>query len=281
MYKSLEGRSLQKEILQKIQEDILRTWLTPSLAVILVGNNEASLTYIAGKKKACESVGIAFRLIHLPQDTPQVSVLSEIERINQDPSIHGLLVQFPLPSHITPQSVIDAIDPKKDVDGFTKDNIADLYLARDHGLVSCTPKWVLALIWWHGYEVSGKHAVVIGRSTIVGRPLALLLSNAGATVTLAHSKTIDLIEHTKRADILIVAIGKARYVTADMVKEWAIVIDIGINRLAENKICGDTDYEEIIKKAHCSPVPGGVGPMTIAMLLQNTMEAYKNQTSIS
>jgi methylenetetrahydrofolate dehydrogenase (NADP+) / methenyltetrahydrofolate cyclohydrolase len=281
-YTSLSAETLKIQILDSIREKISRASTRPKLCVILVGENQASLTYIRGKEKACESVGMQFELKQFPSHIEESALLQVIEEVNQDDSIHGCIVQLPLPPHIEANRIIDAILPSKDVDGFTKENIWKLYLGRQDGLISCTPLGIMRLLKEYQVDVMGKHVVVLGRSTIVGRPLALLMMHAWATVTLCHSKTEDIKKHTLSADILIVAIGKPRSIGADMVKTGAYVIDVGINRISENTptgtrsfVTGDVDYQSIIEKAHCSPVPGGVGPMTIALLIANTYAAYE------
>ena len=275
-YQTLEWRTLQKIILNTLKESVnnrLALGLSrPKLCVVLVGNNWASLTYIAGKRRACEEIGFDFELKQYDSDITEVALVSAIETINKDTSTHGCIVQLPLPPQIPAIRIINAIDPNKDVDGFTRANIGNLFLGQ-LGLESCTPQGIMRLLSYHNINPTGKHVVIIGRSAIVGRPLSLMLMHAGATVTLCHSQTQNLQTHTRMADIIVVAIGKSQFLTANMVREGSIVIDVGLNRNTENKLTGDVDFDEIIKKAHCSPVPGGVGPMTIAMLLENTMRA--------
>lgn len=273
-YETLSSIELKKSILDNLQDSISKGKTVPKLCVVLVWDNPASLVYVKNKQKACESIGMEFALRHFPEWTQESEILENIEEINRNPEIHGCIVQLPLPTHINPNHVIDAIDARKDVDGFSLENIGKLFLGRSDGLISCTPKGILRLLENYGHTPTGKHVVIIGRSNIVGKPLSLLLLNKGATVTVCHSKTKDLAKHTLSADILIVAIGKSKFITADMVKSWAVVIDVGMNRDPDTgKLAGDVDFENIIKKAHCSPVPGGVGPMTIAMLLENTVQS--------
>ncbi len=227
----------------------------PKLCVVLVGENSASLSYIAGKKKACLEVGIDFELRQFDITISQADLVREVHTINTNSAIHGCIVQLPLPQHIDANAIIDQIVASKDVDGFTRENIGSLFLGRP-GLMSCTPAGIMRLLEHYNISLEGKHTVVLGRSAIVGRPLSLMLMHAGATVTLCHSKTREIEKHTKEADIVIVAIGKSKYLTADMIREGAVVIDVGINRDTEGKLSGDTDYINILKKAHCSPVPG-------------------------
>lgn len=250
--------------------------ITPGLAVILVGNNPASQVYVKNKIIACEKLGIFSQKIALKEETNEAELLSHIHQLNQNPNIHGILVQLPLPQQISEEAILKAIAPQKDVDGFHAQNLGAL-VQNTKALVACTPKGIVRLLDEEKIEIEGKHAVIIGRSTIVGKPLALLLINRGATVTVCHSKTKNLAAHTQNADILIVAIGRANFVTQEMVKEGAVVIDVGINRLANGKLAGDVDFESVKNKAAAiTPVPGGVGPMTIAMLMENTVFAAEN-----
>ncbi len=252
--------------------------IMPGLAVIQVGDDPASKIYVNNKKKACAQVGILSFGYELPAETSQEELIDLIETLNEDPRIHGILCQLPLPSHIDEFSVICAIDPQKDVDGFHPVNKGLLSIGREC-LVSCTPLGCLALLKNRGYEIAGKHCVIIGRSNIVGKPLAQLMLTQHATVTVAHSKTHNLSELCRSADILIAAIGKANFVTADYVKPGAVVIDVGINRDPQGKLCGDVDFAAVESLAGAiTPVPGGVGPMTITMLLENTLHAYRALT---
>lgn len=257
-------------------ENLKSRKITPGLAVILVGNNPASQVYVKNKIIACEKLGIFSQKIALKEETNEAELLSHIHQLNQNPNIHGILVQLPLPQQISEEAILKAIAPQKDVDGFHAQNLGAL-VQNAQALVACTPKGIVRLLDEEKIEIEGKHAVIIGRSTIVGKPLALLLINRGATVTVCHSKTKNLAAHTQNADILIVAIGCANFVTQEMVKEDAVVIDVGINRLPNGKLAGDVDFESVKNKAAAiTPVPGGVGPMTIAMLMENTVFAAEN-----
>lgn len=250
----------------------------PCLAVIIVGDNPASRSYVRGKIKAAEFVGMDSRLIELPENVQEEALLKEIAALNADPLVDGILVQLPLPAHICEDRVIDAISVEKDVDGFHPQNVAALWLGRPC-IVPCTPKGIIHLIRSTGVEVSGRKAVVVGRSNIVGKPVAKLLLDLNATVTIAHSRTRDLAALTREADILVAAVGRPRMITGDMVKPGAVVIDVGINRTEDGHLVGDVDFESASAIAGwITPVPGGVGPMTIAMLMQNTLEAYKART---
>ena len=246
--------------------------ITPGLAVILVGNDPASEIYVRNKGKGCEETGMYSRTIRLPEATTQEELDREIEKLNADPAIHGILVQLPLPKHLDEQAALAKILPEKDVDGFHLINAGHM-LTGTEGVIACTPRGALYMIKSTGIDLNGKEAVVIGRSNIVGKPMAMLLLRENCTVTMCHSRTKDLAAHTRRADILVAAVGKAGFVTADMVKDGAIVIDVGINRV-DGKVCGDVDFESVRQKAGwITPVPGGVGKMTITMLLDNTVEA--------
>lgn len=246
-----------------------------TLAVIQVGNDPASGVYVGNKKKACAYVGIRSLAYELPEETTGEELLKLIKDLNGRADVHGILVQLPVPAHIDEDQVIRAIDPRKDVDGFHPQNVGALCTGQD-GFVSCTPAGIIQLLKRSNIEIAGKECVVIGRSNIVGKPMSLLLLKENGTVTICHSKTKDLKEVTKRADILVAAVGKPRMITADYVKEGAVVIDVGIHRNADNKLCGDVDYESVAPHAsYITPVPGGVGPMTIAMLIYNCVEAYR------
>ena len=246
----------------------------PGLAVILVGEDPASQVYVKAKAKKCEELGIFSDKRVLPADTTMEELLKLIDELNHDPKIHGILVQSPPPPQIDEEAVIAAIDPAKDVDCFHERNVGKLLIGKTDGFAPCTPYGVMVLLEKSGIDPSGKHAVIIGRSNIVGKPMAHLLMQANGTVTVCHSRTKDLAEHTRRADILVAAIGKADFVTADMVKPGAVVIDVGINRNAEGKLTGDVDFASVEPVAsYITPVPGGVGPMTIAMLMKNTLTA--------
>ena len=247
----------------------------PCLCVIIVGENPASQVYVRNKVRAAEYVGIASMKIELPADSSEEALLARIAALNADPAVDGILVQLPLPRHIDEEKVIDAIAPEKDVDGFHPSNVAGLWLGKDC-IVPCTPAGILRLIDSTGVSLSGKQAVVVGRSNIVGKPVAKLLLDRNATVTIAHSRTADLGSVTARADVLVVAVGKAGLVTAEMVKPGAVVIDVGMNRDAEGRLCGDVDFASCAEVAGwITPVPGGVGPMTIAMLMVNTLRCFE------
>ena len=273
--KILDGKVLSAEIKEKVARRVAamkEQGVIPGLAVILVGNDPASEIYVRNKGKGCEDTGMLSRTIRMDENTTQEALEEEIEKLNRDPAIHGILVQLPLPDHLDEQAALARILPEKDVDGFHLVNAGHLMTGTE-GVVPCTPKGALYMIRSAGIDLSGKKAVVIGRSNIVGKPMAMLLLQQNCTVTLCHSRTRDLAEHTRRADILVAAVGKAGFVTADMVKPGAVVIDVGINRV-NGKVCGDVDYEGVKEIAGwITPVPGGVGRMTIAMLLANTADA--------
>ena len=273
--KILDGKVLSAEIKEKVAQRVAamkEKGVIPGLAVILVGNDPASEIYVRNKGKGCEETGMLSRTIRMDENTTQEALEEEIEKLNRDPAIHGILVQLPLPDHLDEQAALARILPEKDVDGFHLVNAGHLMTGTE-GVVPCTPKGALYMIRSAGIDLSGKEAVVIGRSNIVGKPMAMLLLQQNCTVTLCHSRTRDLAEHTRRADILVAAVGKAGFVTADMVKPGAVVIDVGINRV-NGKVCGDVDYEGVKEIAGwITPVPGGVGRMTIAMLLANTADA--------
>ena len=247
--------------------------VTPGLAVVLVGDNSASQVYVRNKVKACQESGLHSVLEQYPASTPEDALLARIDALNRDPSIHGILVQLPLPGHIDAQKVIEAISPAKDVDGFHVSSAGALMVGQA-GFWPCTPYGCMKMLESIGYELKGKHAVVIGRSNIVGKPMALMLLQKNATVTICHSGTQDLKAMTLQADVIVAAVGKLNVLTADMVKPGAVVIDVGMNRNALGKLCGDVDFDGVRQVAsHITPVPGGVGPMTITMLLVNTLEA--------
>ncbi len=274
-----------KKIAQEIQAEIATTLLhahkrKPGLAFILVGDNPASQTYVRAKKKACAQIGIISTLLELPNTTTQEELLEHIRILNLDPLIDGILVQLPLPLHIHDRAVMLAIDPNKDVDGFHPINIGKLLLGDDSGLLPCTPNGIKELLKRHAISPEGKHVVIVGRSNIVGKPLAAILMqkkpDCNATVTIAHSQSKHIKEITKSADILIAAIGKPRFIGKEMVQKGAVVIDVGINRLGNNTLVGDVDFHEVKQIASwITPVPGGVGPMTIAMLMKNTLLSFQ------
>ena len=258
----------------KVRVDAMRAnGITPGLAVIIVGEDPASKVYVGNKVKACAEIGLHSRHVALPANTPEVTLLEKIAELNADPAIHGLLVQLPLPPHIDSHKVLEAISPSKDVDGFHPMNVGALVTGATL-FPPCTPSGTMKLLEKMGVEIDGRHAVVVGRSNIVGKPMALMLLHKSATVTICTSRTKDLGKHTRDADILVVATGKAQMVTGDMIKPGAVVIDIGINRLPDGRLVGDVDFESAKEVAGLiTPVPGGVGPMTIAMLMANTIQA--------
>ncbi len=275
----LDGKALALRIREELAvktAELKAHGVTPGLAVILVGNDPASETYVRNKGIACEKAGMHSETIRLPEETTQEELLARIRALNADPAIDGILVQLPLPAHLDERAALNAILPEKDVDGFHLLNAGKL-LTGEASVVPCTPKGVMRLIREAGVSLAGKEAVVVGRSNIVGKPMALLLLQAGCTVTVCHSKTRDLAEHTRQADVLVVAVGKPGLIRGDMVKPGAVVIDVGINRV-DGKLYGDVAFDEAAEKAGwLTPVPGGVGPMTIAMLLENTLEAAQRR----
>lgn len=280
MAQIIDGKELAKNIRLKLKDEVIELKnadINPKLAVIMVGDDKASKVYVKNKSKACEDVGIEYEEYILPAKTKMEELLELIEKLNNDETIHGILVQSPLPKGLDANEAFRAISPKKDVDGFNPINVGKLSLNQDC-FVSCTPYGIIKMLEAYNIEIEGAHAVIIGRSNIVGKPLAQCLLNKNATVTICHSRTKNLKEITKQADILIAAIGKAKFVTEDMVKDGATVIDVGINRMDDGKLLGDTDFENIKDKvSYITPVPGGVGPMTIAMLMHNVVKAAKQQ----
>ena len=277
----ISGTELSKDLRLKMKNRVLeyskKGFRLPHLVVILVGNNPASKSYVAGKEKACNEIGIKSTIIKLDESISEEELLNKIDEINNDKEIDGLLVQLPLPKHIDESKVINRISIDKDVDGFHPLNVAKLHLG-EKCILPCTPKGIITMLKNADVEIKGKKAVVVGRSNIVGKPVAQLLLDNNATVTICHSKTKDLKAELLEADIVIAAIGRAKFITADMIKEGAVVIDVGVNRLDNGKLCGDTDYENILKKASViTPVPGGVGPMTITSLMENTLEIFESK----
>lgn len=269
-----------KENIRKEVEKLTAMGHQPGMAVVLVGNNPASQVYVRNKEKDCQECGIYSAMYTLPEETTQQQLLELLDVLNHDEKIHGILVQLPLPKHIDSQRVIEAIDPIKDVDAFHPTNVGYLTAGMPR-FAPCTPAGIVKLMEEYGIDPSGKHCVVIGRSNIVGKPMALLLLQKNGTVTICHSGTMDLKEQCLQADILISAVGKTDFVTADMVKEGAVVIDVAMNRNAQGKLCGDVVYSDVVEKAsHITPVPGGVGPMTRVMLLENTLTACRLQCGI-
>jgi methylenetetrahydrofolate dehydrogenase (NADP+)/methenyltetrahydrofolate cyclohydrolase len=275
----IDGKAVAAQIYEELKprvEELRKRGLQPGLAVILVGDSPASQVYVRNKERACEKLGIRSFRHHLPTETREEEVLTLIETLNADPQVHGILVQLPLPAHISEREVLYHIVPQKDVDGFHPYNLGRLMIG-DPLFLPCTPRGIQELLLRYQIEMEGKHVVIVGRSNIVGKPLAMMLvqkaRGANATVSLCHTKTANLAEHTRRADILVVACGSPRAVTGDMVREGVVVIDVGINRVGE-KLVGDVDFESVIEKAsYITPVPGGVGPMTVAMLMANTVSA--------
>jgi len=273
--KLLDGKMISAELEEKLKlrvKALANKGIIPGLTVILVGEDPASQTYVSNKEKACARLGIRSNTIRMPEETTQQELENAILEANADPSVHGILVQLPLPNHLDSDRALSLILPEKDVDGFHDINVGRLARGLEC-TVACTPKGALYMLKQAGISISGKEAVVVGRSNIVGKPMAMLLLQENATVTICHSRTVNLAEHTRRADILVAAIGKPRFITADMVKEGAVVVDVGINRV-DGKLCGDVDFEPVAEKAAwITPVPGGVGKMTIAMLMDNTVAA--------
>lgn len=276
----INGKEIGQEIRKSVEkrvEELKEQGITPGLAVILVGENPASKTYVANKQKSCEAIGMFSELIKLPEDATQEALLDQIRDLNEREDIHGILVQLPLPKHIDEEAVIATISPEKDVDGFSPVSVGKMMLGQDTYL-PCTPFGVMKLLEHSGIEVAGKHAVIVGRSHIVGKPMGQLLLQKDATVTYTHSKTPNLPSFTKQADILIAAVGRAKFITKEHIKPGAVVIDVGINRDENNKLCGDVDFVDVDDVAsHITPVPGGVGPMTITMLLENTVQAAEKK----
>lgn len=278
--KILDGKYVSQKVRDSIKSEIIeikeKMGKVPGLAVIQAGDNLASKIYVNSKIKQCAEVGIESKNFILPADVTEEELLNKIDELNKDDAIDGILVQLPLPNHIDTPKVIETIDIAKDVDGFKPENLGKVVLGDETALISCTPAGILRLFEEYKLALEGKDVVVIGRSNIVGKPMTALLINEGATVTVCNSKTKNLSEKTKNADVVIVAIGKANFLKGDMVKDGAIIIDVGINRDENNKICGDVDFESVKDEvSYITPVPGGVGPMTIAMLLNNTLKAFK------
>ena len=282
MAKIIDGKLVSSEERKKIAkevESLKAAGYTPGLAVIIVGEDPASKVYVRNKSKACDEVGIYSEVYELPESTTEEELLALVHRLNTDEKINGILVQLPLPKHLSDERVIAEISPEKDVDAFHTVNVGKIMLG-DYDFLPCTPAGVMVLLEHYGIDVSGKECVVVGRSNIVGKPQAMLLLHANGTVTVCHSRTKDLASVTRRADILVVAIGKADFITGDMVKEGAVVIDIGMNRREDGKLTGDVDFGSVEAKAsYITPVPGGVGPMTITMLMKNTLTAAKRAKS--
>ena len=281
MAQIIDGKKVSAQVKEQVREEAAQlkasAGLQVGLAVVIVGNNPASRVYVNNKKKACEAVGFQSFEYALEEDTTQEELLELVEVLNENPQINGILVQLPLPKQIDEKAIIDAISPEKDVDAFHPSNVGRIMIG-SYAFLPCTPAGVMELSASTGGSVSGKNCVVIGRSNIVGKPMAMLLLHQNGTVTICHSRTQNLKEICAKADILVAAVGKANFVTADMVKEGAVVIDVGMNRLEDGKLCGDVDFAAVEPKAgYITPVPGGVGPMTIAMLMRNTLTAAKQQ----
>ena len=277
----ISGKDLSQELKDAMKEEVIELSIkhgrVPHLAVVLVGNNPSSISYVTGKEKACEYVGIKNSTIKLGEDITEEELIKVINELNKDNGVDGILVQLPLPKHINEEKIIESIAIEKDVDGFHPLNVANLWLKKE-AMLPCTPKGIIKLLEKANIDIAGKNAVVLGRSNIVGLPISKLLLDRNATVTIAHSKTVDLANVTNKADILIVAVGKARMLKREMVKEGAVVIDVGVNRDENGKLCGDVDFDDVVDVAGViTKVPGGVGPMTITCLMENTIIAYKRK----
>lgn len=283
MGKIIDGKLISKSVKDKIAEEVQelkKSGITPGLAVIIVGEDTASQIYVRNKQRACEEVGFESFKYELPESTTQNELLELIKKLNNDDRVNGILCQLPLPKHINESTVINNISPKKDVDAFHPENVGRIMIG-DYSFLPCTPAGVMELIASTGTDITGKECVVVGRSNIVGKPMAMLLLHKSGTVTVCHSKTQDLKAECRRADILVAAVGVAKLITGDMVKEGAVLIDVGMNRDENGKLCGDIDFDSCKDKAsYITPVPGGVGPMTIAMLMKNTLTAAKEQNGI-
>ncbi|MBT2665418.1 bifunctional methylenetetrahydrofolate dehydrogenase/methenyltetrahydrofolate cyclohydrolase FolD [Bacillus sp. ISL-4] len=272
----INGKEIAESVRQEISKEVQQLReknIVPGLAVILVGDNQASQTYVRNKHKACEDLGMHSVLIKKPAELSQEELIQSIAELNQDDSIHGILVQLPLPGHIQEKAIIEAISPEKDVDGFHPINIGRMMTGQD-AFLPCTPYGVMVMLEYIDYDLEGKHVVIVGRSNIVGKPAGQLFLNANATVTYCHSRTKDLAYYTKQADVVVAAVGKRDTITSDHIKEGAVVIDVGMNRNDEGKLCGDVSFDEVKNKAsYITPVPKGVGPMTITMLMKNTVKS--------
>ena len=282
MAELIDGKKVSQDTREEIKQNVSelkdKTGVIPGLAAVLVGEDPASEIYVRNKRKACADCGMYSEEHKLPSETTEEELLLLVDKLNSDPNIHGILVQLPLPDQINETNILRAITPMKDVDGFHPENVGRLVEGNPR-FVSCTPAGILKMLDYYDLEIKGKEAVIIGRSNIVGKPVSLLLLHRHATVTICHSRTQDLPSVARKADILVAAIGRAKFVTEDMVKEGAVVIDVGINRNDEGKLVGDVDFENVSNKAsYITPVPGGVGPMTITMLLWNTLESAKMTT---
>ena len=279
MAKIIDGKAISAAVRAEIKENTAalkaETGVCPGLAVVIVGTDPASQVYVRNKRRACEEVGFYSEAYELPESTTQDELEALVDKLNADPNIDGILVQLPLPRHLDEHAILLRIDPKKDVDAFHPYNVGRIMIG-DYAFLPCTPAGVMELLRRSGIDCTGKECVVVGRSNIVGKPMSMLLLQANGTVTMCHSRTRDLSEVTRRADILVVAIGKADFITGDMVKEGVVVMDVGMNRRADGKLTGDVDFDTVEPKAsYITPVPGGVGPMTITMLMQNTLTAAR------
>lgn len=276
MYTRIDGKevsaSVRNDITEKVKE-LSAKGVTPGLAVIIVGNDPASRVYVNNKKKGCEQTGMNSFEYALPEETTTDELIALIEKLNDEKDVHGILCQLPVPEHIDEEKVLNAISPDKDVDAFHPVNCGKV-MTGDYTFAPCTPAGMVEMLKYYNIPVAGKHCVIIGRSNIVGKPMAMLMLKENATVTVCHSRTQNLAEITKQADILVAAVGRPKFVTPDMVKDGAVVLDVGINRMEDGKLCGDVDFDAVCEKtAYITPVPGGVGPMTITMLLKNTLAA--------
>ncbi len=283
MAKLIDGKVISAAVKDEVAKEVTKLkekGITPGLAVIIVGEDPASKVYVANKEKACEQLGMASFKYALPEDTTEEELLALVNKLNSDPEVHGILCQLPLPKHLNEELIINTILPEKDVDAFHPQNVGKIMIG-NYDFLPCTPAGVMEMLNYENIDITGKECVVIGRSNIVGKPMSMLLLHKNGTVTVCHSKTANLKEVCRRADILVAAVGRANFVTADMVKDGAVVIDVGINRLDNGKLCGDVNFAEVEPKAsYITPVPGGVGPMTIATLMKNTLTAAKKQNKL-
>ena len=284
MAKLIDGKVISAAVKAEVAEEVLKLkeqGVTPGLAVIIVGEDPASKVYVANKEKACEALGMASFKYALPENTTEAELLELIDKLNKDTAVNGILCQLPLPRHLNEELIINSIVPEKDVDAFHPQNVGKIMIG-NYDFLPCTPAGIMEMLKYENIDIEGKECVVIGRSNIVGKPMSMLLLHKNGTVTVCHSRTKNLKEVCLRADILVAAVGRANFVTADMVKEGAVVIDVGINRLESGKLCGDVNFAEVEPKAsYITPVPGGVGPMTIATLMKNTLTAAKKQNKIN
>ena len=283
MAKLIDGKIISAAVKAEVAEEVLKLkeqGITPGLAVIIVGEDPASKVYVANKEKACETIGMASFKYALPENTTEEELLELINKLNNDSKVNGILCQLPLPRHLNEELIINSILPEKDVDAFHPHNVGKIMIG-NYDFLPCTPAGIMEMLKYENIDIEGKECVVIGRSNIVGKPMSMLLLHKNGTVTVCHSRTKNLKEVCRRADILVAAVGRANFVTADMVKEGAVVIDVGINRLDDGKLCGDVNFSEVEPVAsYITPVPGGVGPMTIATLMKNTLTAAKKQNNI-